>query len=270
MVRWTTSVLRPEVHDESNYIYVGLSGLHRAVVRHPQVRDGRGDYGLHRLDALLGSRLAPVLAGRTPLLHRSPRRLRCRDAQGIHLRFSLTMNVMHLTIDYAEEFFGSSPGLAEVFAALRTIKYVKIHDVGIHGVLFLRKTRSCFVCADLTMAAIFDKYPRCLSSPLSPDRRVTMRNPIVLLHDSQDDLESLTASGCRTLCPVMVDTVRYIVTFVTWTCRTTISPSRPTTRMHSPTSPSFVSRRLLTSCRRSQSARRTRSPRSGRAIVISS
>lgn len=117
------------------------------------------------------------------------------------MRFSLTMNIKYLTIDFAEEFFGSTPGLAEVFAALRTIKHVKIHDVGIDGVLFLRRTRSSFVSADLTMAAIFDKHPRCLGSesPLSADRLVTVRNPIVLLHGSQDHLETITASGCKTL-----------------------------------------------------------------------
>ncbi len=121
--------------------------------------------------------------------------------QAFFLRFSLTMNITHLTMDYAEEFFGSSPGLAEAFAALKTIKYVKIHDVGIHGVLFLQNTRSCFVSADLTMAAVFEQHPRCLQPPSSAGRRVTVRNPIVLLHGAQNDLVALTASGCRTLHP---------------------------------------------------------------------
>ncbi len=121
--------------------------------------------------------------------------------QAFILRFSLTMNVTHLIMDYAEEFLGSSPGLAEAFAALKTIKYVKIHDVGIHGVLFLRKTRSCFVSADLVMAAVFEQHPRCLQPPSSADRRVTIRNPIVILHGAQNDLVALTASGCRTVHP---------------------------------------------------------------------
>ena len=116
------------------------------------------------------------------------------------LRYSLTMNITYLTIDYAEEFFGSSSGLAEVFAGLKTIKHVKIHDVGIHGALFLLKTRSCFVSADLSMSSEFDKYRRFLKSPLTQDRQVAVRNPIILLHRSQSGLANLTGAGCRTLC----------------------------------------------------------------------
>ncbi|RPD54100.1 hypothetical protein L226DRAFT_526951 [Lentinus tigrinus ALCF2SS1-7] len=116
------------------------------------------------------------------------------------LRYSLTMNITYLMIDYAEEFFGSSTGLAEVFAALKTIKYLKIHDVGIHGFLFLQKTRSCFLSADLSMTAVFNKPPNCIHLPLTETRRVAVRNPIVLLHRSQGSLEVLTGSGSRTLC----------------------------------------------------------------------
>ncbi|TFK87420.1 hypothetical protein K466DRAFT_548786 [Polyporus arcularius HHB13444] len=121
--------------------------------------------------------------------------------QAFILRFSLTMNITHLTMDYAEEFFGSSSGLAEAFAALKTIKYVKIHDVGTHGVLFLQKTRSCFVSADLAMAAVLEQHPRNLQPPSSAGRRLTVRNPFILLHGAQNDLAALTASGCRTLHP---------------------------------------------------------------------
>ena len=46
--------------------------------------------------------------------------------QAFILRYSLTMNITYLTIDYAEEFFGSTSKLAEVFAGLKTIKHVPV------------------------------------------------------------------------------------------------------------------------------------------------
>ena len=125
-----------------------------------------------------------------------------------------TLKIRHLEIHHAEEFLGSSYRLVCAFAACTTITRLTLDEVGDHGRELLAKSRFSLVSANLTMPDIDDELSESSSEEdddsddsnsdnpngrRDPDSHAR-HNPIVLLRNSRRTLESLTGSGCKTLC----------------------------------------------------------------------
>ncbi|KAI1790648.1 hypothetical protein LXA43DRAFT_476905 [Ganoderma leucocontextum] len=122
--------------------------------------------------------------------------------------------ISHLEIHHAEEFLGSTHRLVYAFAACITIAHVTLGEVGDLGRELLVRSRFSLISANLTMPGDLDEE---LDEPDSeeddsedddsddsnnqrdPDY-YARHNPIVLLRNSRRTLESLTGSGCKTLC----------------------------------------------------------------------
>ena len=127
------------------------------------------------------------------------------------------LEIRHLELHHAEAFLGSSYRLASAFAACTAITHLVLDEVGDHARELLVKSRFSLVYADLSMPDLDDdevsesrseeddEDSSDDSDSDSPNRRrdpdyYARHNPVVLLRNSRRTLESLTGSGCKTLC----------------------------------------------------------------------
>ncbi|EIW62398.1 uncharacterized protein TRAVEDRAFT_27712 [Trametes versicolor FP-101664 SS1] len=124
------------------------------------------------------------------------------------------LGVKRLVIKHAEEFFKSSPGLASAFGLLRHVQHLVVSEVGQHTSVFLRDLQSSLVSADLEMIPHNDGASSDDNDEgdddegdeeeVDEDERLRKaltenhRNPILLLHNSQETLKTLDARSCGT------------------------------------------------------------------------
>ncbi|KAM5537790.1 hypothetical protein V8D89_008558 [Ganoderma adspersum] len=133
---------------------------------------------------------------------------------GFIVKYLGMLKIRHLEIHHAEEFLASSYRLASAFAACTAITHFTLDEVGDHGRELLVKSRFSLVSANLTMPDLDDEGSGSSSERDDDsddsdsdnpnghrDQDYYVRhNPIVLLRNSRRTLESLTGSGCKTLC----------------------------------------------------------------------
>lgn len=115
------------------------------------------------------------------------------------------LEIQELSIDRAEEFFESSPGLAGAFALLSHVKHLTVSEIGSRANGFLMSSRSCLVSAVLSMIPLpQDNYEFSDSDDDSDadddeddeEKDDDFRNPIPQLRNSQDTLETLDVRWC--------------------------------------------------------------------------
>lgn len=121
--------------------------------------------------------------------------------------------IRRLTIDHAEEFFESSPGMSGVFSMLRSVEHLTVSEIGARANTFLINLRSRLVSANLFMVP----HPADEDSLASEDSDEEdeedeeddgdFRNPIVQLHTSKDTLETLSVRHCDTFSDLGLDHV---------------------------------------------------------------
>ena len=127
------------------------------------------------------------------------------------------LKIRHLELHHAEAFLGSSYRLASAFAACTTITHFILDEVGDHARELLVNSRFSLVSANLSMPDLDDdevsessseedgdssddsNSDHCPNGRRDPDYHAR-HNPIVLLRNSRRTLESLTGSGCKTIC----------------------------------------------------------------------
>ncbi|KAI0655352.1 hypothetical protein C8Q70DRAFT_923853 [Cubamyces menziesii] len=115
--------------------------------------------------------------------------------------------IRRLTIDHAEEFFDSTPGLVGAFALVHTVTELTMSEIGRRASLFLERSRSKLISANLSMVM----RPLPADSEDSDDEDYdddafdsTIRNPILQLHNSQDTLRKLSVEWADTDCDLGV------------------------------------------------------------------
>ncbi|KAI0751911.1 hypothetical protein C8Q80DRAFT_1098427 [Daedaleopsis nitida] len=103
-----------------------------------------------------------------------------------------------LEILHAEDLLESDEGLVDAFASLKTIKDLKVYEMGHEAAEFLRQLQSAVVKAELDVLQDDDE-------DWDPDDHYTedeqdyYKNPIVLLRNSQQSLEMLIGQGFDTV-----------------------------------------------------------------------
>ena len=104
--------------------------------------------------------------------------------------FSHLHRLTRLVILNAESLFSTCPTLVDLLLTLTTIENLEMSDIGESGAMMLQGMQSKVKHATLSFRDAFDSDDD--SSDWDAQETEDQRNPLLLLHSSQDTLESLT------------------------------------------------------------------------------